>query len=101
MARFKLNPVLVKALVPLVLPELKALAARTANTLDDRVVNALEATVSNPVLFALLLSLLASETPEVPVSKSPGLSALESGLAEVLEENADIVRGLFAVAKDA
>lgn len=88
MAKFRVSPELVKALLPVVLPIVKELAAKTTTTVDDSLVEALEKVVNNPLLFALLLSLLEGQTP------APANSADEAAIAE----NADLLRGVFSVA---
>jgi hypothetical protein len=97
MAKFRVSPELVKVLLPLVLPVLKDLAAKTTTTVDDKLVAALEQAANNPVLMALLLSLLANETP-APLVASSDAEVRES--AAQLEDNADLLRGLFSVAKE-
>jgi hypothetical protein len=90
MAKF-LTPDLLKLVLPIVIPFAKELAAKTETKLDDRLVAALETAISNPVIFALLLSLL-TDTPAPPV-----VLAEDGEAAVVLTENADTVKALFAV----
>jgi hypothetical protein len=92
MAKFRVSPELVKFLFPVVIPIAKDLAAKTTTTVDDKIVAAIEKASTNPVLMALLLSLLTDETP-APVP------AEVQAEASVLTENADVVKALFAVAK--
>jgi hypothetical protein len=90
--KVKFSPELVKFLLPIVIPIAKDLAAKTTTTVDDKIVAAVEKAAANPVLMALLFSLLADETPApVPVEVQAE--------ADVLTENAEVVKALFAVAK--
>jgi hypothetical protein len=90
MAKF-LTPDLLKLVLPIVIPFAKELAAKTETKLDDRIIGALETAISNPVIFALLLSLL-TDTPAPPV-----VLAEDGEAAVALTENADTVKALFAV----
>jgi predicted permease len=89
MAKF-LTPDLLKLVLPIVIPFAKELAAKTETKLDDRLVAALETAISNPVIFALLLSLLTD-------APAPVVSAEDAETAVTLTENADTVKALFAV----
>lgn len=90
MAKFKLTAEQIQVLLLVILPIAKDLAAKTATKIDDRLVAALEAASTNPILLALVMSLLSgTETPEVPVEVKES--------ADVLTENAEQVAGLFAL----
>lgn len=90
MAKFKLTAEQIQVLLLVILPIAKDLAAKTATKIDDRLVAALEAASTNPILLALVMSLLSgTETPEVPVEVKES--------ADVLTQNAEQVAGLFAL----
>jgi hypothetical protein len=88
-----LNPELLKIVLPIVVSFAKELAAKTETKVDDRLVSALEAAISNPVIFALLLSMLTDAPAPVPQSAS----VEENEAAFALAENADTVKALFSV----
>lgn len=97
MAKFsiKINPELVKLLLPVVVPIAKELAAKTETKVDDKLVLALETALANPIVLAYLLSLLAGEEevkPEVA-------SAQESEAMDTISENVDVVSAMFAICK--
>jgi hypothetical protein len=95
MAKFKINPDLVKILLPVVIPIAKELAAKTATKVDDKLVGALESALANPVVLAFLLSLLAGEDEVKPES----LNSSESDAVDTLSANADVVGAIFSLAK--
>ncbi len=96
MAKLKLTADQLQVLLLVVIPIAEELAAKTTTKLDDRLVAALKAASSNPILLALVLSLISGSEPSVlPTDQS--LSAMESANAEVLVENADKVAGLFSL----
>jgi hypothetical protein len=72
----------------------KDLAPKTETTVDDRIVDALEKAISNPVIFELLLSVLFDSEGPSPVSASDD----ETVAAMTLSAHADVVKGLFALA---
>jgi hypothetical protein len=88
-----LTPEIVRLALPVVVSIAKELAPKTTTTLDDRLVEALEATLKNPVLFELLLSILFAESPK---PESVATEDVEAAMA--LEANAEVVKGLFALA---
>ena len=95
MAKFKINQDLVKILLPVVVPIAKDLAAKTETKVDDKLVAALETALSNPVVLAFLLSLLAGEDEVKPeVASSDQLDAMDT-----LSENAEVVGAMFSLAK--
>lgn len=96
MAKFKINPDLVKILLPVVIPIAKELAAKTETKVDDKLVSALETALSNPMVLAFLLSLLAGEDEVVPEAAS----ADQMDAMDTLSANADVVGAMFAIAKD-
>lgn len=91
---FRISPDLVKILLPVVIPFAKDLAARTETKVDDRVVAALEAALSNPIVLAFLLSMLEGKAPVLPEAAAD--SDVET--AKVLAENETVVKALFALA---
>jgi hypothetical protein len=93
MAKFRVSPELVKVLLPVLLPVLKDLAAKTATTVDDRLVAAVDKALANPVLFALLLSLLAGDEPKTLAVASEDIETVG-----VLAANVDLLCGLLSVA---
>jgi hypothetical protein len=97
MAKFKINPDLVKILLPVVIPIAKELAAKTETKVDDRLVSALESALSNPVILNLLLSMLAGDDYVFPPASL--MSEETSGAIETLEQNSEVVHALFAIAK--
>jgi hypothetical protein len=91
MAKFKLTADQIQVLLLVILPIAKDLAAKTATKIDDRLVAALEAASTNPILLALVMSLLSgTETPAV-------VPAEVKESADVLTANADQVAGLFSL----
>jgi len=95
MAKFKINPELVKILLPVVVPIARDLAAKTETKVDDKLVSALETALANPVVLAFLLSLLAGEDEVKPeVASSDQLDAMDT-----LSENAEVVGAMFSLAK--
>lgn len=97
MAKFKINPDLVKILLPVVIPIAKDLAAKTETKVDDKLVAALESALSNTVILNLLLSMLSGEDDVTPPSM---LMSAETGEAVcTLEANEDLVHALFAICK--
>lgn len=95
MAKFKINPELVKLLLPVVVPIAKELAAKTETKVDDKLVSALETALANPIVLAFLLSLLAGEDevkPEVATAE-------QAAAMDTLSANADVVGAMFAIAK--
>jgi hypothetical protein len=97
MAKFKINPDLVKILLPVVIPIARELAAKTETKVDDKLVNALESALSNPVLLNLLLTMLSGEDYVIPPASL--LSDQTSDAIEMLEKNSELVHALFALAK--
>jgi hypothetical protein len=95
MAKFKINPELVKILLPVVIPIARDLAAKTETKVDDKLVAALEAALANPMVLAFLLSLLAGEEEVKPAL----LSAEESEAMDTISENAEVVGAIFSLAK--
>lgn len=99
MAKFKINPELVKILLPVVVPIAKDLAAKTETKIDDRIVSALELALSNPVVLNLLLTILAGEDDVTPPET---LQSDETKAAvNTLLSHEDEVSALFAIAKAA
>jgi hypothetical protein len=96
MAKFKLSAEQLQVLLLVVIPIAEELAAKTTTKLDDKLVAALKAASTNPILLALVMSLLSGGEPSVK-PEDPSLSAMESGMAEVLCDNADQVAGLFSL----
>ncbi len=90
MAKIKLTPELVKFALPFVISIGRSLAARTETKVDDNLVEAIAKASENPVLMALLFSLLADEPP-APVP------AEVQAEADTLTENADVVKALFSL----
>ena len=91
MAKLKLSAEQIQVLLLVILPIAKDLAAKTATKIDDRLVAALEAASTNPILLALVMSLLSStEAPAVVPTE-----VKES--ADVLTANAEQVAGLFSL----
>jgi hypothetical protein len=89
-----LTPEIVRLVLPVVVSIAKDLAPKTETTVDDRIVDALEKAISNPVIFELLLSVLfASDAP-----KPESVAAEDVEAAMALEANAEVVKGLFALA---
>jgi hypothetical protein len=97
MAKFKINPDLVKILLPVVIPIAKELAAKTETKVDDRLVSALESALSNPVILNLLLAMLSGEDDVTPPATL--LSDETAAAVETLEQNSELVHALFAIAK--
>jgi hypothetical protein len=95
MAKFKINPELVKILLPVVVPIAKDLAAKTETKVDDKLVAALETALANPVVLAFLLSLLAGEEEVKPQA----VSAEESDAIDAINANAEVVGAMFSLAK--
>lgn len=95
MAKFKINPELVKLLLPVVVPIAKELAAKTETKVDDKLVLALETALANPIVLAFLLSLLAGEDEVKP----DVVNAQESAAMDAISENAELVGALFSIAK--
>lgn len=95
MAKFKINPELVKLLLPVVVPIAKELAAKTETKVDDKIVSALEAALSNPIVLAFLLDLLAGEE-EV---QREAVSVEQKAAMDTLSDNAELVGALFSIAK--
>ncbi len=95
MAKFRVNPELVKLLLPVVIPIARDLAAKTTTKIDDKLVDALESALANPMVLAFLLSLLAGEEEVKPEA----VSAEESEAMDTISANADLVAAMFAVAK--
>ncbi len=94
MAKF-VSPELLKLVLPVVVSLAKELAAKTETVVDDRVVVALEAALANPVIFALLVSILTgTKDPVVPAPASVD----ELNAASVLESHSDTVKALFTLA---
>lgn len=95
MAKFKINPELVKILLPVVIPIAKDLAAKTETKVDDKLVSALETALANPMVLAFLLSLLAGEDEVKPQA----VSAEESEAMDTISDNAEVVGAIFSLAK--
>ena len=95
MAKFKINPDLVKILLPVVVPIAKDLAAKTETKVDDKVVAALETALANPVVLAFLLSLLSGDEEVKPVA----ITEDQSAAMDTLSENAEVVGAMFSLAK--
>jgi hypothetical protein len=94
MARFKINAQLVTVLLPVVLPIVKDLAAKTETTVDDRLVDLLVKVSENPALMALLIGILGGDFV-------PAREEVAGEDAATLYENADLLCALFSVAKAA
>lgn len=99
MAKFKLNPELVKILLPVVVPIAKDLADKTETKIDDRIVSALELALSNPVVLNLLLTILAGEDDVTPPETLP--SDETTAAVNTLLSHEDEVSALFAIARAA
>lgn len=95
MARFKINPDIVRILLPVVIPIAKDLAKRTETVVDDKLVEALETALANPIVLAFLLSLLAGEDEVKP----DVVNAQESAAMDAISDNAELVGALFSIAK--
>jgi hypothetical protein len=87
----KINADLVKALLPIVIPFAKELASKTVTKVDDKIVAALESALANPMILALLLSLLEGNSPVLPAAATEE----DHAAAKVLIENQSVVKGLF------
>jgi hypothetical protein len=94
MAKFKINPDLVKILLPVVIPIAKELAAKTETKVDDKLVSALETALANPMVLAYLLS-FAGEDEVVPEAATED----QMEAMDTLNANADVVGAMFAIAK--
>lgn len=97
MAKFKINPELIKILLPVVVPIAKDLAAKTTTKVDDKIVSALEVALSNPVVLNLLLTILAGEDDVTPPETLQSDETKEA--VETLLKHEDEVAALFAIAK--
>lgn len=95
MAKFRLNPELVKLLIPVVIPFVEDLVKRTESTVDDRLVEVLKTALSNPVILAMLLSLLEGDAE---AARSLNYKA-DNDEGDVLAANADLLCGLFSTAR--
>lgn len=93
--KFKVNPELVKILLPVVIPIARDLAAKTETKVDDKLVAAMESALANPMVLAFLLSLLAGEDEVKPQA----VSAEESEAMDTISENAEVVGAIFSLAK--
>jgi hypothetical protein len=93
MAKFKINPDLVKILLPVVIPIAKDLAAKTETKVDDKIVGALETALSNPVVLAFLLGLLSGDEEVKPMA----ITEEQSAAMDTLSENAEVVGAMFSL----
>lgn len=87
-----LSPELVKFFLPSVVSALKAVAALTTNTLDDKLAAAAELALSNPLVLDYILSMLGlAPAPVVQVNTPAGEAVAE------LSKHKELVQGLFAI----
>lgn len=97
MAKFKINADLVRILLPIAISVGKDLAPKTATKIDDKLVAALEYAQNNPVLFNLLLTILAGEDDVTPPETLQSDETKEA--VATLLRHEDQVSALFAIAR--